>query len=262
VILRRFYVTRESIQGDQLTFDAGETHHIARVLRLRPGDLVVAVDGQACEYTVRLDRVTPRRCTGTIVGDCERRVESPVAITLAQGIPKGDKMDAIIRAATELGVSCIAPLITRRTVVRLDAARGRARCARWQRVAQQAAKQCGRAVVPAVLSPRPLADFLSADPGLDLRLCLWERASTGLSSALDQRREPAARITLIIGPEGGLAPEEVELAVAAQALVVGLGPRILRTETAGASAVAILQHLYGDLGCHAGRASPPPSISC
>jgi 16S rRNA (uracil1498-N3)-methyltransferase len=223
---------------------------MARVLRLSPGDLVAAIDGHAQEYTVRLDRVSPRRCAGTIIGRRERRVESPLAITIAQGIPKSDKMEAIIRAATELGVSCIAPLITRRTVIRLDPAGWRSRIVRWQRVAQEAAKQCGRAVVPVIEPPRSIGDFLSDDPGSDLRVCLWELSATGLWSALERRHTPTSRVTLVIGPEGGLASEEVDLAVAARTVVAGLGPRILRTETAGLTAVAILQYLYGDLGRH------------
>jgi len=248
VSLRRFYVTRESVDGDRLTFEPEEARHIARVLRLGPGDVVAAVDGHGLEYSVRLDRVSPHQAAGAIVGRRQRSAESPLAITLAQGIPKSDKMDTIIRGATELGVSRIAPLITRRTVIRLDPAGWRTRATRWQRVAREAAKQSGRAVVPVVEPARSIGDFLAADPGIDLRICLWELSPTGLVSALERPRQPGARITLVIGPEGGLAREEVDLAMASRAMIAGLGSRVLRTETAGLTVVAILQYLYGDLG--------------
>jgi 16S rRNA (uracil1498-N3)-methyltransferase len=257
VRLPRFYVTGESVEGDRLTFEPGEARHIVRVLRLGPGDLVAALDGHGREYTVRLDRVTPRRCAGTILARRQRSAESPLVITLAQGIPKSDKMETIIRAATELGVARIVPLITRRTVPHLDRAGWTARGVRWQRVAREAAKQSGRAVVPAVEPPRPIDDFLSADPGTDLRICLWEAATTGLASALEPRGPASSGITLVVGPEGGLASEEVDLALATRGLVAGLGPRLLRTETAGLTAVAIVQYLYGDLGGRASGSSCP-----
>ena len=162
--MHRFAIAPERIDGPRVTFDREETRHLARVLRLGPGDLVLATDGLGHEYTVRIETLGAG-ATGTVLDAAPRLTESPVAVTLVQGIPKGDKMEAIIRAATELGVTRIAPALTARTVVSLEEDRWRERARRWQRVAREAAKQCGRAVVPEVMEPAPLARVLAGRPG-------------------------------------------------------------------------------------------------
>jgi 16S rRNA (uracil1498-N3)-methyltransferase len=243
---RRFTIAPERRRGDRVTFDRDESHHLARVLRLKAGDTVVAVDGTGHDFTVRLDDVGAE-ATGTIVGVAPRETESPFAITLVQGLPKGDKMDAIVRAVTELGVARVAPAVTARTVVRLDAARAVARLTRWQRVAREAAKQCGRARLPAIEAARPLADCLAEPaPASVLRLCFWEEDRTPLAECLASLAAPSAA-TVVVGPEGGLTREEVDAARAAGWRVAGFGPRVLRTETAGPAIVAALQFRYGDL---------------
>lgn len=244
----KFHVRPEAIRGDRVAFDGQETRHLARVLRLGPGDLVQVVDGQGAEFQVRLESIEGRSATGTILARSTAASESLLAITLAQGIPKGDKMEWIVRTATELGVARIVPLLTERTVVRLEPGRWRDRVRRWQRVAKEAAKQCGRAVIPAVDAPRSLQEFAEADWKADLALCLWEGERRGLRELL---AETAGRVTsalLVVGPEGGLAPREVEALAARGFKVAGLGPRILRTETAGPVGVALLQARFGDLG--------------
>jgi len=246
--VRRFHVRPDAVEGMRLTFDAEESRHIARTLRLGPGDVVAAVDGSGRQYLVRLDRVSGRAAVGTVLSSEHRTVESPLAITLAQGVPKGGKLEAIVRAATELGVARIAPVITERTVVRLDPARSDHRVGRWQRVAREAAKQCGRTVIPAVDPFRPLAEFLAAERQTGLRLCLWEGEARGLGALLDSLTEPVSGATILIGPEGGLAEAEVGLARSHGFVVASLGPRILRTETAGLTVIAVLQARFGDLG--------------
>ena len=244
----RFYLPRAAIESGRVRFDAEETRHIARTLRLRPGDLVAAVDGDGTHFTVRLERVTSRAVEGAITAVEPKGVESPLAITLAQGIPKGNKLETIIRACVELGVVRILPIVTERTIVRLDPARARDRLPRWQRVAKEAAKQCGRAVIPPVESPRPLADLLAAEEADGLRLCLWEKEARPLDAVLEGVDAPARAVTVLVGPEGGLSAAEVEAARSRGFVVAGLGPRILRTETAGPTVVAILQSRFGDLG--------------
>ena len=246
--MRRFTIAPERRQGDSVTFDRDESHHLARVLRLRAGDAVVAVDGSGCDYTVRLDTVGAR-ATGTIIGVAARDTESPFPITLVQGVAKGDKLDAVIRAATELGVARIAPALTERTVVRLDTSRAAARTARWERVAREAAKQCGRSRLPVIEAPRPLAAWLSdhAD-ATALRLCLWEQDRTPMAEVLASLPAAPSAAIVIVGPEGGLTHAEAEAARRAGWRVAGFGPRILRTETAGPAIIAALQFAYGDLG--------------
>jgi len=244
----RFHVRPEAVRGDRVTFDAEESHHLARVLRLGAGDLVTALDGGGQELIVRLTRVGTRGAEGTVVSRRALHTESPLDLTLAQGIAKGDKMESIIRMATELGVTRIVPLLTERSLVGAEAASRR--LGRWQRVSKEAAKQSGRAVIPEVAPPHTLADWLAAigEPGL--LLCLWENERAPLNERLPAGRPFQVRV--VVGPEGGLTDNEIARLRAAGAVIAGLGSRILRTETAGPIAVALLQSRYGDLGT-AGR---------
>jgi 16S rRNA (uracil1498-N3)-methyltransferase len=247
---RRFQVRPDAIEGSRLTFDEQEARHMARALRLNAGAVVAAVDGTGREYTVRLERVSPRAAVGTVLGARHRDTESPLTITLAQGIPKGDKMDQVVRAATELGVGRIAPILTARTIVRLDITRWRERARRWQRIAREAGKQSGRAAVPAIDVPVPLPAFLAGiatTAAMTLRLCCWEGATGGMRAALEAASPRPSAAVVLIGPEGGFAVDEVEQARVHGFSVVGLGPRILRTETAGPAMIAVLQAELGDL---------------
>ncbi len=247
--MTRFHVRVDVESGGQVSFDADETRHLARVLRLRAGDLVQAVDGRGHELTVRLTRIGARGAEGLVVSRTARATESPLDLTLVQGIVKGDKIESIIRMATELGVHRVVPVVTERTIARAEPGRWSHRLDRWRRVAKEAAKQSGRAVIPDVEPPRSLAEWLaeSRPPGLDL--CFWERETAGLDAIL-----PAGgvdRASVIVGPEGGFSEDEVSSLRAAGALVASLGPRILRAETAGPVALALLQAHYGDLGSRA-----------
>ncbi|MGH7344997.1 MAG: 16S rRNA (uracil(1498)-N(3))-methyltransferase [Candidatus Rokuibacteriota bacterium] len=259
--MRRFTITPERLRDGRVVFDHDESRHLARVLRLRPGDTVVAADGEGHEYTVRLETIGDE-ATGTVLGVGTNAHESPIRITLVQAVPKGDKMESIVRAATELGVARIVPVLTARTIVTLDPGRWRDRARRWQRVAKEAAKQCGRAAIPPVEAPCPLGDALDLGEA-DLRLCLWEGArghaagqgaeqarllGTTLAASLPLILPGGSRVALLIGPEGGLTAKEVEDARTRGWTIVGAGPRILRTETAGPAIIAVLQARFGDLG--------------
>jgi len=241
----RFHIRPEAVSGDRVRFDAQETHHLARVLRLRPDDVIRTVDGEGREFTVRLERLGRHDAEGAIVGRSVARAESPLDLTLCQAVPKGDKLETIIRMATELGVSRIVPILTERTVVHAEPLRWAPRLSRCRRVAKEAAKQSGRAVIPDVAEPRALHDWLAEPRPPGLLLCLWEDARTGLGECLPAT--PVERATVVIGPEGGLTAGEVDRLQAADAVIAGLGPRILRTETAGPTALALLQARYGDL---------------
>jgi len=243
--MRRFTLPPERVVDGRVTFDAGESRHLARVLRLRPGDTVVATDGAGRDYTVRLDTVG-EAATGTVLAAERGTPESPLAITLVQGVPKGDKMEAIVRAVTELGVARVRPALCERTIVRLEPGRWRDRVRRWQRVAREAAKQCGRAVIPDVEAPRSLTEWLAASEPSDLALCFWEGGGVSLTQALSGAPAPRSAL-VVVGPEGGLSPAEVDAARARGLTVTSLGPRILRTETAGPAVVALLQARFGDL---------------
>jgi 16S rRNA (uracil1498-N3)-methyltransferase len=243
--MRRFAITPDAVSDGRVTFDAPQSRHLARALRLRPGDTIIASDGSGRDYTVRLDAVGAR-VTGTVIGEASGAAESPLAITLVQALPKADKMDLIVRAATELGIAAVQPALTARTVVRLSASAALERAARWQRVAREAAKQSRRRVVPVVAAPAPLAACLETAGNTDLALCLWEADAPPLARALPDH--PVRSVALLIGPEGGLEAAEVESARGAGWQVVSLGTRVLRTETAGPAVIAVLQARFGDLG--------------
>ena len=243
--MRRLTIRPDQLAGGRVTFDASESRHLARVLRLRPGDTVLATDGAGHDYTVRIESLG-EATTGTVLAEATGVAASPLVITLIQGVPKGDRMETIVRAATELGVARLRPALCERTIVHLEMGRWRDRARRWQRVAREAAKQCGRAVIPEVEPPRPLADWLAAGEPTDLALCLWEGEGTPLARVLATTASSRSAV-IVIGPEGGLARQEVDAARAHGLTVTSLGPRILRTETAGPAIIAILQSRFGDL---------------
>ena len=243
---RFLHLTPDAVRGDRVTFPAAAAHHLGRVLRAAVGDVVQAVDGAGSLLSVRLTAVAARAAEGVIVGREPVATESPLDLTLAQGVPKGDKMDAIVRAATELGVSRVIPLLTARTVARPEPGRWAARLARWQRIAKEAAQLSGRGTVPEVAAARDVSTLAREAGETGLLICLWEGEREGLDKRLPP--PPCPRVTVVVGPEGGLTTDEVRALTDAGAVVAGLGPRVLRTETAGVVAVALLQARYGDLG--------------
>ena len=244
--MTRFHLARDAVHGDRVIFDTAAAHHLGRVLRAAAGDLVQAVDADGALLSVRLTTIAPRAAEGVIVARARLETESPLRLTLAQAVPKGDKMEGIVRMTTELGVCRVIPLLTERTVVRPEPDRWAARLTRWQRVAREAAQQSGRAAVPEITPPRALSGWRPDAEADGLLICFWEEEPRGLEGRLPAG--PCAAATVIVGPEGGLTAAEVGGLIDAGALVAGLGPRVLRTETAGAVAVALLQARYGDLG--------------
>ncbi len=244
--MRRLLVPPSQIEADRAHIAGDALHYLARVLRLGPGDELEVFDGAGRVFAARLASLDEDEA----IVELGPAREAPVAprITLAQGIAKGDKMDLVVQKATELGVARVVPLQLERCVVRLDAARGADRAKRWQRIADEAARQSGRADVPAIDAPASLERFLAdaASRG-EQAAVLWEeegsaRLGPWIASHLG---EPMA---LVIGPEGGLSAAEVETIRGAGGMVVGLGPRILRTETAGLAALSVAMHLAGELG--------------
>lgn len=232
--LRRFVVPPEAVTAEVVTLRGGEAHHAAVVLRMRPGDRVVVVDGSGLERVVELTAVAPHETRGRILET--RRGSSPrAALILIQGVPKAAKMDGVVRMATELGVAEIVPVLTRRTV-----AVGRGRAERWRRIGSAAAKQSGRADVPVVQDPLPLAEALDGLPPGTLLLVLWEGERSRTIGAALRRVPPPSRVAVLVGPEGGFDEDDVRAAAARGGVPVMLGPRLLRTETAGVVALAMV----------------------
>ncbi len=231
------------IGADVALSDQAATH-VARVLRLRPDDEIELFNGDGNDYRARLTAAGPRGVTARVESGQPGNGESPLRITLAQGLARGDKMDWVVRKATELGVAAIVPLATERSEVKLDARRADKRAAHWRAVAAAACEQSGRCVVPAIGEPQPLDRWL-AGSGAALPRSRW-MLHPG-SDARPRRMQPAGELLLVVGPEGGLGERDLETLRAAGFSGLSLGPRVLRTETAGLAALAALQALHGDL---------------
>lgn len=237
----RFYLPVTLSEGHSVTLPEGVARHVTRVLRLAAGAPLVVFDGQGVEAGVRLAEVSRKQATVSVEAVWAGRLESPLRVHLGQAISKGDRMDYAIQKAVELGVAEVTPLYTRRGDVRLKGEREAKKLAHWQAVAASACEQSGRATLPPVHPPLSLdAWLLQRDE--PLRLMLHPATENGLQAACS----PAAA-ALLIGPEGGLAPEDIAESRAAQFTPLTLGPRVLRTETAPVVALTLLQHLWGDM---------------
>jgi 16S rRNA (uracil1498-N3)-methyltransferase len=247
----RVFVRPDAVDANRVRFDAAEAHHLRRVLRLRPGAVVEATDGAGSLYTIRLVTLDGAGGWGAIEARAEPTRESPCSITLAQAILKGDRMSWLVQKATELGVSRIVPMETERVVARV-ADEGVARQTRWARIAREAVKQCGRVIVPGIDPPRAFPEVLAEVASHDVAWVCWEG---GGQTLVEAAAGTASRLLLLIGPEGGFTADEVAAAESVGARRVSLGPRILRAESAGLTAVALGQFLFGDLG---GRGSARP----
>jgi 16S rRNA (uracil1498-N3)-methyltransferase len=253
--MRRFFVKTQQIEDDLVTITGQDAKHLGKVLRLSSEDEIQIFDGSGVEYLVKLTSVKPSRATGIVLGRQRGNTESPLKVNLVQALPKQGKMELIIQKCTELGVGAIYPVETDRTVVKLEGAKGGEKTERWQKVAVEAAKQCGRSYVPKVFLPQSLSDLLklivSKNDTDTALIMLWEgEKARGLKKVLSQweTQRDKPELFLLIGPEGGFTKEEVNKVQACGGQMVTLGPRILRTETAGMVALgAILYHL-GDLG--------------
>jgi 16S rRNA (uracil1498-N3)-methyltransferase len=217
---------------DPIELGPRQARHIATVLRLRPGARVVVFDGGA-EVDAVLEGVDEARVTARAVGG-PRPATRIADVTLIQGVPRGAKMDDVVRMATEIGLAAILPALTERTV----ATPAEGRIQRWRRITQEAAKQCGRADLPEIPPARPLGAILADLAPSDLFVVPWERATDSIARIASG--VPFWSATILIGPEGGLTEGEVRAAVAAGGRPVSLGPLVLRTETAGVVAASML----------------------
>ncbi|MDX2029770.1 MAG: 16S rRNA (uracil(1498)-N(3))-methyltransferase [Blastocatellia bacterium] len=244
----RFHATPSHIDAATIHLDADEAHHLARALRLGPGDRVFVFDGLGHEWECEVAQAGKRDAELRILHRLENIVEAPLAITLAQALVKGDKFDWIVQKTTELGVARIVPLVTDHSDVRLNKGRGEERVEqklqRWRRIALEAVKQCGRRHLVEIAEPVDFAAFCEAETASWI---LSERGGRSLRDAADAPPLHADRITLCIGSEGGWSDAELTAAESHGLTPVSLGPRILRTETAAVAAVALAQHLLGDL---------------
>jgi 16S rRNA (uracil1498-N3)-methyltransferase len=245
---RRFFLKESDLNKAEIVVTGELFRHMARVLRLQPGDSVILADGEGNEATgtiaeifadsIRLNLSAPT-CSNL-------KAEDAPAITLYQGLPKGDKMDLIVQKCTELGVAGIVPFMAGRSVVKIGSGQLQKKIDRWQRIAMEAARQSEQVRIPGITVARDMAEAVDI-ASQQVRLLVWESATVGLKDFL-MATPPPDTAAIIIGPEGGIAEKEAELAISHGFHPVSLGRSILRTETAGFVTLAILQYQWGKLG--------------
>ena len=245
--LTRLYVDGPLASGDLLQLPAPAAAHVARVLRAREGDPVVLFNGDGREYQSRIETVRGSRVAVAVGTARTVDRESPVALTLLQCLPRGDRMDWIVQKATELGVERIVPLVSRRSVVRISAGQAESKAMHWRAIAVAACEQSGRNRVPAIDAPRGLDEHLGSIGSAGMRFVLDPDAAPPAADAAWVHAATPIALDVAVGPEGGFEPQELDGFRIAGYCGVRLGPRILRTETAAIAALVWLQTRFGDL---------------
>ncbi len=252
--LTRVFVDDELHSGSVVELARDTASHVAKVLRARSGDEMILFNGDGREYTGAIETVRGSRVSASIGAARSIDRESAFQITLLQCVPRGDRMDFIVQKATELGVVRIVPVLSHRSVVRLDEDQGASKQLHWRAVAVSACEQCGRNRLPMVAAPQPLLNYLGAMAPQSsnnlLRLILEperDQQPQSAALALPGTAPPATGAEIAIGPEGGFTLEELEAFELSSFARVGLGPRVLRTETAAIAAIVVLQAQFGDM---------------
>lgn len=239
----RFYCPQPLAAGLTVDLPEAVAHHL-HVVRLQPGATLTLFNGEGGQYRATLSESGKRRATATVDAFEDVEAETPYSVTLAQSLPEGSKMDWIVEKAVELGVTAIQPLAAQRSVVRLAGERLDKRQAHWQGVIVAASEQCGRNRLARLHPLLEVQPWLTA-PADGVRILLSPRATESLAGWA--RANTPQAVTFLIGPEGGLTPQEEAAAVAAGALSLSMGPRVLRTETAGLAALAVLASAWGGI---------------
>lgn len=242
--VRRFLIA-SGAPGETVALPEGEAVHARWALRLKPGDAVQLIDQGGALFEAELSEVGEKVTAKILARLADARPR--VALTLYQGLPKFDKLEFIAQKAAELGATRVVPVKMARCVVRLDAAEGARKRERLERITLAALKQCGRADRLEILEPVHFREALSMFASEDLMLMPWEEARGARIGDAHAQHPGAQAVGILIGPEGGIAPEEAAAAEGAGARAVTLGPRILRTETAAVAAMAVAMHLWGDM---------------
>ena len=247
--MRYFYIEPAALQTKPVTLAGSEARHIKNVLRLKPGSGICLADGEGFEYRAIIQRVLTDRVELEITHKQQGKRESPKCISVAQAMLKEKKMDRLLRHLCELGISQWIPFKCERSIPTPGANRLASRRERWQKIVQESMKQCQRSKLPQIAETKTFKDVLKIGQNRDLTIVFYENEKISLDSLVTTGLQATAQnILLILGPEGGFAEGEIEMARAAGCRVVGLGPRILRAETATIAACALVQYLFGDMG--------------
>ena len=240
--MNRFFVDDPGAFSDRSVVITGEdVNHVKNVLRLKENDELIVSDGRGRDYHCRISGITNEEVVADICDICDNFSELSTEITLFQGFPKGDKMELIIQKTVELGVTRIVPVMTKRTVVKLDDKKAKKKTERYNMIAESAAKQSGRGMIPEVTMPVSFAEAVSMAEKLDMNIIPYEEAEgVEYSRNIIKNIKGKKSLGIFIGPEGGFAREEVEKVLDAGVSAITLGHRILRTETAGMAVISII----------------------
>lgn len=242
-----FFAPSENSEKGSVTITGPDVNHITNVLRLKKGDRIVVADGRDRDSLCEIEEAGPGFVRCKVLPDRLAETECPVRIHLFQGLPKGDKMETIIQKAVELGAVSVTPVEMKRSVVRLEEKKKAAKTERWQRIAESAAKQCGRRIIPAVELTQSFAGALKTAGEMQTVLVPYENAEDIASTRRILSEVPkGSDCAVFIGPEGGFDPAEIRELEAAGARLITLGPRILRTETAGMAVLAMCTLMMED----------------
>lgn len=241
--MARFFVTKDKINDNVITISGNDAFHIARSLRMAVGDAVTVCDEDGVEYSTSLSRIRDDECLADIISSEAGKTESPVSITLYMAYPKGDKLETVIQKAVELGATRIVPFESSRCIKRPKADKVAKQGERLSKIAEEAAKQCGRCIVPEVSLPLSYSAMLKDAKSAELKLICYEKESDLSIKALLTEKKPES-IAIIVGCEGGFSPEEVAEAVDAGCHSVTLGKRILRCETAPSAVLSMILYQY------------------
>lgn len=242
--MARFFVTKDKISENTIIIDGADAHHIARSLRMAEGDEIVVCDGEGAEYLTRLDRIRDDECRCEIVKALDTATESPVKITLCMAYPKGDKLEVVIQKAVELGADRIIPFESSRCIKRPKAEKAEKQTQRLARIAEEAAKQCGRSRIPTVTQPMSFDQMLEvATKSSTTLFCYENEEGLTVKDYIKGKSRPES-ISVIVGSEGGFSADEANEAKARGCISVSLGNRILRCETAPSFILSAISYEY------------------
>lgn len=252
--MQRYFVAPAQFGAEKVTIEGEDARHIARVMRGKAGDKLIVSDGVSREALAEIAEIETGLVTVSILELLPMTHEARIRVTVAQSLPKGDKLETVIQKCTEIGAAAFIPFLSERTIVQYDERKEGKRVERWRKICKEAAEQAHRNIVPEVHPPLSWKLLLQSFSGYDAVYFCYEKeesqqlrsiAAPWLSSLA---KDASAKVMIVVGPEGGFSPEECRMAEAAGAVSVGLGPRILRCETAGMVAAACILYESGEMG--------------
>jgi 16S rRNA (uracil1498-N3)-methyltransferase len=247
--MRHFFIDPSPAPNSLVAIRRSEAHHIKNVLRLKPGDRIKLFDGTGFEYEGVIMKMSAAQIDVEIRSQVRATLRAGAQIMVAQAFLKDKKMDDLVRKLCELGVARWIPFFSQRSIPRPDASRLAGRSRRWHRIAAEALKQCRRIDLPEIAAACSFEEVLDFSKTCDLNIVFWENEPIPLRGGIESKEKHSfTKILLMLGPEGGFTRTEIDSAQRCGFVVAGLGPRILRAETATLAACAIVQYLFGDMG--------------